>query len=170
MLTNKTVRVAVILLLLLSNLGCDQISKTIVRVHLSNKDQLHFLDDRVMLTRVENPGAFLSVGRDLSLQGRFLLLIIVPLIALAIAFSYLFFKSDLSRRVIIGSSFVIGGGLGNIYDRYAYGAVTDFVHINLGVFKTGIFNLADVSIMVGALIVLSAFLLSRTSLHTPSAS
>ena len=49
----------------------------------------------------------------------------------------------------IGMCFLIGGGIGNIIDRLLYGSVTDFLHIDFGLFRTGIFNLADVSIMVG---------------------
>ncbi len=45
--------------------------------------------------------------------------------------------------------FLIGGGIGNIYDRIVYGSVTDFLHMDFVLFRTGIFNLADVSIMVG---------------------
>ena len=49
----------------------------------------------------------------------------------------------------IGMCFLIGGGIGNIIDRLLYGSVTDFLHIDFGLFRTGIFNLADVSIMIG---------------------
>jgi signal peptidase II len=52
-------------------------------------------------------------------------------------------------------SFAIGGGIGNIYDRLVHGSVTDFMHINFGLFQTGIFNMADVSIMVGMFIFLA---------------
>jgi len=48
-----------------------------------------------------------------------------------------------------------GGGIGNVYDRIIYGSVTDFLHIDLGLFETGIFNMADVSITTGALILLA---------------
>ena len=51
-------------------------------------------------------------------------------------------------------SFAIGGGIGNIYDRLVHGSVTDFMHINFGLFQTGIFNMADVSITTGMFIFL----------------
>ncbi|MCY1383789.1 Lipoprotein signal peptidase [compost metagenome] len=44
---------------------------------------------------------------------------------------------------------LIGGGIGNVYDRIVYGSVTDFMHIDFVLFKTGIFNIADISIMTG---------------------
>jgi len=52
----------------------------------------------------------------------------------------------------------VGGGIGNMFDRYLYGSVTDFLHIDLGWLRTGVFNMADVSVMVGtALILLHSF-------------
>ncbi len=46
-------------------------------------------------------------------------------------------------------AFIIGGGIGNLYDRILYGSVTDFLHMDFQLFRTGIFNMADVSIMIG---------------------
>ena len=46
-------------------------------------------------------------------------------------------------------SFIIGGGISNVYDRIVYEAVTDFMNMGLFGVRTGIFNFADVSIMVG---------------------
>ena len=69
-------------------------------------------------------------------------------------------NSPLSNNVsMVGFCCIIGGGLANLYDRVLYGQVTDFFHIDLGgVFKTGIFNLADVSVMTGmGLLILASF-------------
>jgi signal peptidase II len=62
-------------------------------------------------------------------------------------------------RLAIAFAFVIGGGIGNLWDRVAYGSVTDFFQIKIGFFKTGIFNMADVSVSCGVLFIL--FLLIR---------
>ena len=63
--------------------------------------------------------------------------------------------------MLIGLCFVIGGGVGNLFDRILYGSVTDFLYLKFGIFQTGIFNMADVSIMTGISIVLLQFLLKR---------
>jgi signal peptidase II len=162
MLANKTVRTLLIFLILVSNIGCDQISKSLVRSSLAADQQIHFLDNHLMLTRVENSGAFLSLGDTLSDELRFLLLVVLPVIVLSMAAMFLFLRNDMSRSLFIGMSFVIGGGIGNIYDRYIYGSVTDFLHLNFKLFKTGIFNMADVSIMTGVFIVMIAFLIRKT--------
>jgi signal peptidase II len=56
--------------------------------------------------------------------------------------------------LLIGWCFVIGGGTGNLYDRIIHGSVTDFLHLDLRLFQTGIFNMADVSIMTGMFIII----------------
>ncbi len=61
--------------------------------------------------------------------------------------------------MVTGIIFCIGGGVGNLYDRIIKGSVTDFVHLKFGPLQTGIFNAADVSIMIGlGLILLDTFL------------
>jgi signal peptidase II len=55
---------------------------------------------------------------------------------------------------VLGFCLISGGGVGNICDRVVYGSVTDFLHINLLIFQTGIFNVADVTVMAGTFIVL----------------
>jgi signal peptidase II len=162
MLTNKVVRTVLIVILLVSNFGCDQMSKSMVRNSISHDQRIHFFDRHFMLTRVENGGAFLSMGNDLSAEIKFVLLILVPVIALFMALMYLLFKDNLSRSLFIGLGFIVGGGIGNIYDRFIYGTVTDFLHVDFYLFRTGIFNMADVSIMTGVFIVVIAYMLKIT--------
>jgi signal peptidase II len=51
--------------------------------------------------------------------------------------------------------------MGNLIDRILYGSVTDFFHIQIGFFKTGIFNMADVSVTIGILMVLTIALIQK---------
>ena len=68
---------------------------------------------------------------------------------------YRMVKSDMNKWVIFAFACVIGGGIGNLIDRIVYGEVTDFFHIDLGgYFKTGIFNMADVSVTMGVIVIL----------------
>lgn len=140
------------LLILLANIGCDQISKSIVRNQIREYETISILKDHLTLTKVENTGAFLSVGSALPDFVKFFLLSIIPLLALSYGIVFLFVKRNLSKMSALALSFAIGGGIGNIYDRIIHGSVTDFMHIDLGFIQTGIFNMADVSIMVGLVI------------------
>ena len=150
----KIIRWLVIFLVLVANIGCDQISKNYVRDRVDFDERISLVKNYVTLMKVENSGAFLSWGNSLPHALRFALLSIMPLVVLGFGLGYLIMKTSLPKRIMLGTAFVIGGGIGNIYDRLIYGSVTDFLHIDLGIVQTGIFNLADVSIMMGVFIVL----------------
>ena len=150
----RILRSLIILALLITNVSCDQISKNMVREHIRYNQHIRLLDNYLTLTKVENTGAFLSMGRSLPRSINILLLIVLPLVVLISALIFLFSKSHLSVYKIVGISLIIGGGLGNLYDRAFHGSVTDFLHIDFVLFQTGIFNLADFSIMIGLFILL----------------
>lgn len=154
MFSNKLIRTLLIILLIAANIGCDQVSKSIVRESVDQKEWIELYQDNLILTNVENPGAFFGWLADLPPLWKNLLLSLLPSLAiLAILFTVLT-RMNLPKSIVIGLSFIIGGGIGNIYDRIAHGSVTDFLHIDMGFLRTGIFNMADVSIMVGMGIVL----------------
>jgi len=154
-------RAIVIFSILAINVGCDQISKSMVRNRIDENEQILVVKNYVRLMRVENEGAFLSLGNSLPKVVRFILLSLVPLAILGFGIGYLFTKKNLSKTMLLGFAFVIGGGIGNLYDRLIYGSVTDFMHIDFVIFQTGIFNMADVSIMTGMTIVIIGSLLDR---------
>lgn len=147
-------RILLVFALLSMNVGCDQISKKIVRARVADDERIGLLNHYVTLTRIENEGAFLSLGSSMSPALRVILLTFLPLGVLILALVYVLTRKNLSSLSITGICFVVGGGIGNIYDRIVYGSVTDFLHINFVIFQTGIFNMADVSIMAGMLFVL----------------
>jgi signal peptidase II len=162
MKTKRFLRSFAILLVLISNISCDQISKNIVRRRIGYNEQIRFINDHLTLTKVENTGAFLSIGTSLPPFVKVLLLTVLPVIILALAGALIFLKNNLSITTRIAICFVVGGGIGNIYDRIMYGSVTDFLHIDLVMFETGIFNMADVSIMTGLFLVITELCFNRT--------
>jgi len=164
MKTNRFLRTIVILLILGLNIGCDQVSKTVVRNKVSYFDHIGFLHDHLTISKVENTGAFLSLGDALSGPLRMILLNILPLIAVAFGLFYILVKPNINRVTLLGVILIIGGGFGNIYDRMVRGSVTDFMHINFVIFQTGVFNVADMSIMAGMFIILIHSWVSRPNL------
>lgn len=149
MQNRKNLSIILLLVMVALNVGCDQVSKIIARDNIDYNETISVIKNRLILTKVENTGAFLSAGNDLPVAIRFIILSILPVIVLGYGLYYLLFKRDLPKIMQIGLCFLIGGGIGNIFDRLMYGSVTDFLHIDFGLFRTGIFNLADVSIMTG---------------------
>jgi signal peptidase II len=149
MYTERLVRTVVVLVILASNISCDQISKSIVRERINYHEQISLIGNQFILTKVENTGAFLSLGDTLPQPFRFFLLTVLPIAVLAIGFIFLLTGKKQSKLMTVALCFLIGGGIGNIYDRIVYGSVTDFMHMDFVVFRTGVFNMADVSIMIG---------------------
>ncbi|MGB0522807.1 MAG: signal peptidase II [Flammeovirgaceae bacterium] len=147
-------RTSIILGLVFMNIGCDQVSKNIAREYIQPNQFLSYLNDRVILTITENTGAMLSLGDSLSPYLKIALLQVFPLIALLFMLRMAIVNKKLSSEMSVGLSFVVGGGIGNIYDRIRYGSVTDFMIIDFGVVHTAVFNMADVSVMFGGVLIL----------------
>jgi signal peptidase II len=160
MATKSIIRTLLILLVIVINIGCDQFSKKMVKRSVLPYETIHVLNDHLTLTRVENSGAFLSAGDSMSKASKQIFLTLIPIVAMVLGLVYLFFK-PVSGNMLIGLCFVIGGGVGNLFDRILYGSVTDFLYVKFGIFQTGIFNMADVSIMAGLFIILLQVFMKR---------
>ncbi|CAD5293415.1 Lipoprotein signal peptidase (fragment) [Imperialibacter sp. 89] len=78
-------RTLIILTILSSNIACDQISKNIARQTIDDNEQIGLINSYLTLTKVENTGAFLSVGHNLPSPIKSLLLTVLPLVVLGLA-------------------------------------------------------------------------------------
>ncbi len=144
-----------IILLVILNIGCDQISKNLVRKNVEFRETIELVGQNFILTKVENKGAMLGFGADLPTMLKIILLQVLPVVVLLVLFFRVLRKSNMNKWLVFAFACVIGGGIGNLIDRIAYGQVTDFFHIDLGGYiKTGIFNMADVSVTMGVLLIL----------------
>jgi len=149
------IKKVIIIALVLLNIGCDQISKNVVRKNIDARETIELIGQNFILTKVENSGAMLGFGSELSPILKIIFLQALPVLVLLVLLVRILRKSDMNKWLIFAFACVIGGGIGNLIDRIAYGEVTDFFHIDLGgYFKTGIFNMADVSVTMGVLVIL----------------
>ena len=163
-------RLVFVFTLIILNIGCDQVSKKMVRDQVEFRSTTEIIGETFILTNVENSGAFLGMGSDLNPIIKTILLLILPIVVLLFVLHYLLTKKDIDNLTVIGLSFIVGGGIGNMYDRILYGQVTDFFHIDFGgIFKTGIFNMADVSVMVGMGLILLASFITRKNIPNEEA-
>ena len=152
---NKKSRYLLITTLVFLSIAFDQISKIWVRNNFESYSEKSIIGDVFTLIKVENTGAFLGMGSELPEIPRVLLLIILPVVVLISITLYTYIDKTLDKLSIIGFSLIIGGGIANIFDRIVFGSVTDFLYINLGgIFKTGIFNIADLSVTTGMILIL----------------
>ena len=152
---DKRKRNSLITIIIFFSIVFDQISKFWIRNNFDSYIEHSIVTDIFTLIKVENTGAFLGMGSELSEIPRILLLIVLPVIVLISITIYTYIDKSLDKISIIGLSLIIGGGIGNIFDRIVYGSVTDFLYLNFGgIFKTGIFNIADFSVTTGMVMIL----------------
>lgn len=157
---SRSLRMLFIFGLILMNIGCDQVSKSVARTHIDATERISVIGEYVVLMKTENKGAFLGFMSTMENPIlRSIFLIILPIAVLFFILRMIILTKDLDRYMIVGLCCIIGGGIGNLYDRILYQSVTDFMHIDLGgIFKTGIFNMADVSVMLGSALLIISFI------------
>ncbi|HOK08090.1 MAG TPA: signal peptidase II [Candidatus Hydrogenedens sp.] len=155
---------AFVLTLLILMLIIDQVTKVAAIKYLKGKPSIHFPsswtpNDLFRLTYTENTGAFLSLGSQLPESLRFWLFTVMNTVVLAILLFLIFYKQNLPHITMISFSLIISGGVGNIIDRiFRDGRVIDFMNIGIGFgswsLRTGIFNVADLAIVFGLILLL----------------
>lgn len=157
-LTKRNIYIIAVIVI---TIAVDQISKVLVRANIQPRDEFNLgerislIGDLFIMLNVENTGAFLGMGSDLNPTLRIILLLILPIVVLAFVLRHIFKDKTIDNWSLFAFASIIGGGLANVYDRIVYGSVTDFFYIDLGgIFRTGIFNMADVSVTTGMFILL----------------
>lgn len=164
---SRKLRLAGLIFLLVCTVSCDQASKRIARARLRQTSSITLPGGLVELRLAENPGAFLSLGSVLPAPARFAVFTVGVGVGLLALVGYLTGRAPIDLTRYIGLSLLVAGGVSNLLDRiFRHGLVTDFVTIRIGPFHTGVFNAADVLIMIG--IGVFAFTLrKRTSPEVP---
>lgn len=142
-------------------IGCDQTTKVVASDALPRDRVLSFAGDTVRLRYAENRGAFLSLGDDMPQLGRSLLLVGAVGVGLAAFLAFLLRASSLNAFTLVACSLLCGGGIGNWIDRVSPGYVVDFLECGIGRVRTGIFNVADLAITTGALMLFAGALVRR---------
>ncbi|WP_296382481.1 signal peptidase II [Winogradskyella sp.] len=151
-----------ITLFIVFNIAIDQISKVWVRANFEYRETKSLIGDKFIMQYVENKGAFLGMGSDMNPTLKLIFLLILPTLVLGYVIYYIIKTKELDRLSLIAFCCIIGGGIANVFDRIVYGQVTDFFFINLGgIFKTGIFNVADLSVTTGMIMLLFSGLFSK---------
>lgn len=150
-----------IILVIVVTIAIDQISKILVRTYIlprtdiSSGERISLIGDAFIMMNVENSGAFLGMGSNLNPTLRIILLLILPILVLGFVLRHILKDKTIDNWSLFAFASIIGGGIANVYDRIIYGSVTDFFFIDLGgVFRTGIFNMADLSVTTGMIILL----------------
>jgi len=137
-----------LLVLVATTVGCDRVSKHFASRELAGEPRQSFLADTVRLEYTENTGAFLSFGDSWHPAARIGVFTIgtgLILCGMVVAA----FKFRLSGPALVGLALYFAGGASNLVDRVMHGSVIDFLNVGVGPLRTGIFNVADMAILLG---------------------
>lgn len=163
MMTNVGIRL-VLLIAIGATIGCDRVTKQMAATTLAGAPSQSFLADTFRLEYAENAGAFLGLGADwpppirtaLFTVWNGLLLLVMAVMAMRLQWP---------RPALLGLALFVAGGVSNLFDRIQYGQVIDFMNVGLGPVRTGIFNVADMAILLGAGLVAFAGYRSELDQH-----
>lgn len=129
----------------------DLLSKMLIRASVPAFRTIHVIPHFFNIVHAENPGIAFSLFSDAS--GIWRSIILIGLSAVVIVFitiALLRGGSGSNWILRIGLALVLGGAIGNLYDRIATGTVTDFVEVYAGDHYFPAFNVADSAITIGA--------------------
>ncbi len=150
--THKIILVAV---LLMTCIGCDQTTKQLARITLQYAIPQSLFNDVVRLQYTENPGGMMSFGAEFPEAARFWFLTVFVGFLLTALFFFTLFNKKLTRLQTVALTLIVGGGFSNLLDRLRHdGYVIDFLNVGIAGIRTAIFNVADVVILLGTLLLL----------------
>jgi len=139
----------------------DLFSKWLVAQHIALHDSLTVIPGFFRLTHVENPGAAFGLFSESPSEWKVSVLVLFSLVALVVV-SVLLWKNSHALTVTgVGLALIMGGALGNLWDRVLEGHVVDFLDFSLAGYHWPAFNVADSSIVVGALLLVTEILFSK---------
>jgi signal peptidase II len=159
-------RVYIIVILIISIVFIDQLTKFVVKKLMNLRDSIGIVGDFFQFTYIENPG----MAFGLQLENK-ILFTLLSISAAIVVFVYLYRMRNEKMILVIALSFILGGAIGNLIDRLIYGKVVDFLDfeffdISIPEFsflfiefpgfeltRWPIFNIADTSVSIGLLII-----------------
>ena len=127
----------------------DRYSKNLI-LNLLENEKYFFINNYLNLNLVFNTGiGFDLFSLDAGIYYNMLSMLIFLIILVLV---YLMFQSKTSEKIFF--SFIIGGAIGNLYDRIIYKAVPDFIDFHIKDFHWFTFNIADIFISLGIILMI----------------
>jgi signal peptidase II len=143
----------------------DRLTKRIIESRMSVFDTHTVIPGFFDIVHAQNRGAAFSMFADSTSPWRPFLLIGLSLAALILVAGILRKASSMDKPTAIGLSLILGGALGNVFDRIVSGAVTDFLDFYIGTLHWPAFNVADSAIVIGSGLLLLSLLRPK---HQPA--
>jgi signal peptidase II len=147
----------------------DRATKWIVAKNISLHDGKQVIPGFFRITHVENRGAAFGLFADSPAQWKIAMLVLFSIVALVIVSALLWRNTHSMTTTGIGLALILGGALGNLWDRLLNGRVVDFLLFYVGQYQWPAFNVADSAIVVGAGLLVVEILFVKPPAHAKSA-
>jgi signal peptidase II len=143
----------------------DQWTKRLVATRIAMYSHIQIIPGFFRLTHTENTGAAFSLFADSPSHWKTVLLIGFSFVAMVIV-SVLLWKQTRALTITgVALAFILGGAVGNLWDRVASGRVVDFLLFYIKQYQWPVFNLADSAIVVGAILLVMEILWGKSGAH-----
>jgi signal peptidase II len=148
-------RVAMVILVIAAAFASDLTAKYFARAYLRGAGTVRVAGHLLLMTYAENDGAFLGLGHAWPRPLKLVVFSGLSAIVVAAAGMWAALNARLEDLQVFALSVITGGGLGNLVDRLTHdGRVTDFLNVGVGTLRSGVFNLADVYLLAGMILLL----------------
>jgi signal peptidase II len=141
----------------------DRISKWLVAKDIPLFESKKLMAGFFYLTHVENRGAAFSLFADSASEWKIAMLVMFSIVALVIVSTLLWRGSHSRITTGVGLALILGGALGNLWDRLVSGRVVDFLLFYIGSYQWPAFNVADSAIVIGAGLLVIEILFAKSS-------
>jgi signal peptidase II len=150
------------LLIALSVVVLDRLTKWAVARNIPLHDSISIIPGFFRLTHVENRGAAFGLFADSPSEWKIAVLVLFSVVALIIVLMLLWRNSHHVTTTGVGLALILGGAIGNLWDRLLSGRVVDFLLFYIGQYQWPAFNVADSAIVVGAGLLVIEILFAKT--------
>ena len=133
--------IGIVVLLLVS----DLVVKYLIATNISIGESISIIDGLLYITHIKNTGAAWGILKD----GRWFFVVITVLL---FVFLIYFFKREKNTVIRTALAIIMGGALGNFVERLIFGEVTDFIGVYIFSYEFPIFNIADISVVCGTIL------------------
>jgi signal peptidase II len=162
---NKNSARAIYFVIVVAVVALDRWTKHLVAQRIRLYAHIQVIPGFFRITHTENTGAAFSLFADPTAPWKTGLLIAFSVVALIVV-SALLWKNDHAHVATgVGLSLIMGGALGNLWDRLARGRVVDFLLVYVKQYQWPVFNLADSAIVVGAGLLIVEILFAKSHGH-----
>ncbi len=144
-------------------IGLDRVTKWTIAHRLSLYDSVPVIPGFFRIIHTENRGAAFGLFADSPSEWKVGLLILFSVVALLIVSALLWKNSHRLTTTGVGLSLILGGALGNLWDRLISGHVVDFLLFYVGQYQWPAFNVADSAIVIGAGLLVFEILFTKSA-------